>query len=625
LLLKDCLDIISFFNIDEISLLEGIQFFRFMKVEQNHYIFKDGDHSKNFYGILQGRVSIRHRKKEPEVKKWEEMETVSNNIREKISLMSQMTVLSDNIEDTSNQPNRKDSRESLKSNPGLLSFRRQVNSNLAKSTLQASFLRRMSEKMRVKISKIEEVEVEILNKGSSFGEINSLKNVPKRGSALALETCHLVVVDRANYERTALSKVLNKIDIEKKYIINATFPQLEKLAQHKLEEFYKCFDTIFLRRNQVVFYEQEQIDNVYIVFKGECSIKKDITKPYQPNKHLQQANYEFYEFNKTNSSEVKELVYRYANDELIKNKNVKSVLTLVKGNLAGVELSAGLKFYNHSLIVSSDQAVLLSVNKNKLIELRIGLLESFFNLFLENESLIEKNVSTFTHITEKMKINYRTGSYSILEYKDKKLKSEEENKVILYIDKLRNNKTKQINNRLDLRNSFLSQSFKPKPIHKKILSHDVLFVKNFPNVNLNLNLNVNVYKESDENIVQGSSLISKDSFIKSKLKTKLLIKEKNTSQQNTARTSVKTGARSSSNGRNYSESKNEKNYNHLTRNLGSSLFSKDFSVYAHKVKNFTKFTDEENKTILKYDSGNYNLPLLALDKTVKSKKMKSLF
>jgi CRP-like cAMP-binding protein len=589
-----------------------VEYFRYLKVEANKYIFQDGDYSKNFYGILRGRVSIRHRKKEPDVIKWEGMENTSNNIREKISLMSKMTILSLNYEEDSNKPNRKDSQESLKSNPQMLSFRRQVNSNLAKSSLQASFLGRMSEKMRKKIANIEEIEVEILNTCTSFGEINSLNNVPIRGSALAVETCHLVVLDRANFERTALSKMLNKIDMERKALINATFPILYHLAQHKLEEFYKCFDTVYLRRNQIVFNEQEPIENVYIVLKGECVIKKDIHKSYISYKNLHPKNYDNYQIKKDFSLHgVKEQVYSYADNELIKNKNVKSVLTLVKGNIAGVELSAGLQNYNHTLIVSSEQAVLLLVNKNKLIDLRIGLIESFFNLFIENESLIEKNVSALNQITDKMKINYRSASYSISEYKEKKFnksnKNEEENKVSKFIDQIRNNKIKNLSNRLDLKTSFLSNTF--KPIHKKIISHDGFSIKNF------------FKKETDQNLVNKlvvSDIKTNDSFIKSKFKKKLLIPEKNSSQQNTARTA----ARSNSNGGNHTESNNKRNNCHLTRNIDSILDNKDFSLFTNKIKNFSRFTDEENKIILKYDSGNYDLPLLAINNSADSKKMK---
>lgn len=539
MLIKECLKILNYFNADEFNLKEGAEYIKYLKVQPNNYIFRDGENSKSFYGIISGKVSIRHRKKDNDVKKWEDMEVVSKNLKDKINLSAKISLISSH----NHSPIRKESVQDFEDSSskdrksifsGLL---KEVNSTLAKSTMKAGFLRRMSNKMKEKISKIEEVEVAVYDSGTSFGEISCLNNVPKRGSSLALEECHLIIIDKNNFERTAIYKFINKIDLERKALINNTIPQINKMPSQKFQELYTKFQTIYLKRNQVLFKEGDFIKNIYIVFRGEFVILKDISKPYSTNKNLKQHNYDNI-FVKRSHLESNDQTSFIVDDEIIKNKNYKTVLKYTKGNITGCELSVGLEVYNHTLLVKSDLAVVVCINKYRLFELRNGIIESLYPIYQENENLIEKNVNSLQLLCEKMKINYRSASdcLTVNNPSDKKfIKQQEERdfKAAEFIENVQNYNFKKINNGLELKKYFLTKNYKPK--NNKIISQNLLNLKSYFSNYSDRESHLVERKTSQKNLTkfikenQGSTFYSRDNLFNKKNKIKIFITDKNSS------------------------------------------------------------------------------------------------
>ena len=285
--------------------------------------------------------------------------------------------------------------------------------------------------------------------GFHFGEFEIMNNRNNNYTAISLENCYLISIDKAIFIRYIQDKYI-KVGIEiKSYLMNNLKNYL-KMPYIKLERFIKSnIKILFFRKNDVLFKKGEETKYLYLIYNGEVNIKiKDFDKGEESSfisgkknvsiesiqKNAKNINYikMFKKSIKRDEESKKELKLEMA---LNKNK-YNTVATLSKGCLIGLEISTGINFFKYNYVCKSDFTSIFEINIGNLYfhlkELMIILIPYYFEL----DEKIRKQVDKITLLNYKIqpktfqKIRTRNRDKKYKKYFDS-LKIEENAKTLM--------------------------------------------------------------------------------------------------------------------------------------------------------------------------------------------------
>jgi len=294
---------------------------------------------------------------------------------------------------------------------------------------------KISLKKKVNDHKSHFVEKMVLNEGAHFGESDIIYNRKKKLSAFCLENCLIISVDKETFKEFFETKIIKR-DAEIKIMLKNFLMRYMTLPAIKIERFIQNnIETLFFRRNEVVYREGDINSYLYMVNDGEANLVQNLNKgeysyllkyqysneyikdmairidykgviksAYQKicdsnknagdayNKNLiQEKNRELNYYRKSFNRNRKpnEFDNNYNNeslklDLLLERLNLQIISNLKKGSLGGLEVCTGITKFKYSLITGSDFTSVFKIDLNQLegqhlTELLLNLLPSFID------------------------------------------------------------------------------------------------------------------------------------------------------------------------------------------------------------------------------------------------------
>ncbi len=254
----------EFFNfvklnkIDDVTLKNTLGFIRHVKVKKGQYIYKQGDHSDGMYGIMLGKITLLEYIKENSEKN--SYGTYKENILELFKISEDPAKIM-----------------FLNSRGGFRNLKAEENEkkNYGNSLLSTNFYKRLQENfLKEGGKKIELIE------GMCFGYSDLINHRRRSQSACAIEDSELFFIEKENFEFT-LYKSLMKADSERVVFIHNMLPIFNFLPKKKFDELVEeCVEYVIYKENEIIYEEGEKPEYIYLVYQGECCLKRDITKPY---------------------------------------------------------------------------------------------------------------------------------------------------------------------------------------------------------------------------------------------------------------------------------------------------------------------------------------------------------
>ena len=160
------------------------------------------------------------------------------------------------------------------------------------------------------IEKMNETEKFQITNGHCFGDWGLLANQPRSASGLAIEDTFVISFDKEKYLAT-FGKSVAKANGLKVDFMRSSVKMFKDLSAEKFREHFKKIYTHFYNRNDCVYQEKAFGNKVFLIYQGSFDLMK------------------------TNRNGLK-----------------SRVLTLEKGEMAGIELLTGNLEYKFSLYVA---------------------------------------------------------------------------------------------------------------------------------------------------------------------------------------------------------------------------------------------------------------------------------
>lgn len=250
-----------------------------------------------------------------------------------------------------------------------------------------------------------------LSSGMCFGEWALLYSTARTASALALEDTDLFSVNKETFN-TYFSKFMVKAENERRFFIFNKIPLFKRLHKSKFDEYYRKIVPLFFKRDDICYRENETTNSIYLLYQGECLLKKMETLSLNQE------------------------------DDNRSVRNSKTILKLDKGDIAGLEVTAGLNKFKHSLVAANDYTVLLKICLDDIQDHRDDVCKYLVHIYKERENIIEDSIKNHLLIKKKYKIHYRTVSTDLTRMNklnhDKEFREEVEQKRSHMIEKMIN-------------------------------------------------------------------------------------------------------------------------------------------------------------------------------------------
>lgn len=309
---------------------------------------------------------------------------------------------------------------------------------------------------RKKLLTGKEIEQFYIDKeGYYFGQWELTNNRYHKYTAVCKENCYLIFLPKDIFNKYIRDRILKtELDV-KKFLIN-NLKRFMTIPRIKLDRFIQSNVEIFCyKKNDIIFKREEETKYLYLIYKGEISILKDIgtgedisfiSKDDSVTIELMQK--------KANRINYKQIIQKnIIKDEESKNnlrleisldKNKFNVMTkLTKGSFIGLENTTGINYFKYTYACSSDFAMILEINienlDEHLKELMINLMPFFFEL--EEKILNQTNKITFLNYNLPRSVQQFKTRNKILKCSKyiESLKIEEDEKTFLrQINKINN-------------------------------------------------------------------------------------------------------------------------------------------------------------------------------------------
>ena len=431
--------------------------------------------------------------------------------------------------------------------------------------------------------------------GCFFGEWDIIYNRQRANIAYADEDTYLLVLEKKYFKEYFKHHILNS-ELEKKYFIKKRIPILNiKSIPLLIPEFYE--------KGDIIYTEYDSAFDFFIIYKGLGALK-----------YLKYA--------------------KSKNDILSNSDKMETLLIIDKGCIVGLECSKNdnekIINYENTFVILEPNTIIYRINLKKIDikkEEKIKLISFLNNLYKKQYNLIinSKQKKTNLKIIEKellskeIKINYIINDY----LRDSTLKKEKEKKeknnlninsinkftmkrksTIIFLEQNRRLTSEKKINSFKSNISIKSDSkCKLKKRYSKI-GHNIItpfIINNNANNKIDDDNPINKYKKSininmidlkRNNITRYSSVFLASEIDKNnkiKILRNTLSKPKNNIRKRR---------------KNYEKSE-KKSFDEIMLKF---IFKKDYK----RIKIFSNTSSEYKKSLLSYNSGNFDMPLLSL-------------
>ena len=299
---------------------------------------------------------------------------------------------------------------------------------------------------------IKEVEKYVLGEDNYFGEMDLIYDKKKQDSAYSMTDCHFLVLEKDVFKRFIEEKI-SKVELDKKIFLTSFFNNYTKMPNIKLERFItNNVQTLFFRRNEIIYKEGEDNIYLYIIFIGEANLIKNVNeeefsyfiKYNESIKNLQKKarhiNYPDTINLVQNNNEEEKNIEMVKLDLLLNRTKYNIVGNLVKGSVGGLEITTGIRKLKYSLISNSDFTCVLKVDLRTIDDYLNMLMINLLPIFIKLEKIIHERIKNIKLIDENI-LPYSCKRLKKKNIKIKFEKEEEENDKVYkrHIQKINDN------------------------------------------------------------------------------------------------------------------------------------------------------------------------------------------
>ena len=122
------------------------------------------------------------------------------------------------------------------------------------------------------------IEKFTLGEGSHFGEWDIIYERKKKTSAVCVEDCHIMSVDRETFKEYFEAK-LTKVEAEVKNMLKNFLMKYMTLPAIKIERFIQTnIETLFFKRNEVIYREGDNNTFLFMINNGEANLIQNFYK-----------------------------------------------------------------------------------------------------------------------------------------------------------------------------------------------------------------------------------------------------------------------------------------------------------------------------------------------------------
>ena len=225
-------------------------------VPKHKYLFREGDESDFFYGVIQGKISIR-KKIVPIDNKNEEFEKNNSN-QNGINDNNKQNVAQIEVDENNIRKTRERKRTRTRT-------RRQVK----------RFTENKKELDEEELALIRNQEEELFTRGEGycFGEWGLIYETVRSSSVYTLEDTYFFSID-AEGVKLSILKCLNKTESDRReFIINNLFP-FTHLKISMITELVRYVIPIQCHNERIIFKENTPADSIYLVYMGQFNLFK---------------------------------------------------------------------------------------------------------------------------------------------------------------------------------------------------------------------------------------------------------------------------------------------------------------------------------------------------------------
>ena len=265
-----------------------------------------------------------------------------------------------------------------------------------------------------KNSSIVDVEKFVLGPDNYFGEIDLIYDKKKSMSAFCKTECHLITISREKFKKF-LEEKISKIELEKKFYIINFFKKFSRIPSIRLEKYLlNNVQTLFFRRNKIIYNEGENNNSLYLIFRGEVVIINDIKR----------GEFSFLKNFNERISYIQKKAIGLNYVEIINNTNIKNkglikkekdnniynekelgelnllmdknkydiICRMTKGGIGGLELVTGINKFKYSLIANSDFTCVIKLELKNIDDYVTEFLINLIPLFVKMEKNIHERI-----------------------------------------------------------------------------------------------------------------------------------------------------------------------------------------------------------------------------------------
>ena len=342
---------------------EAFKNIQYIHVKKGEYLFNEGDEDKRFFVIIQGEISIR--KKDKYIK--QEDNPNENNFMSEVEARS-------------------------------IYFDKIV---MKKTNYFKKFIKK----------KLPESEIMRFTQGMCFGEWALLKCIKRTASACAITNCDLFYINEADFE--PLKKCIEKTESDKVSFLCKNVLTFGSMNYQKFSEYYRNIIPLNFFKGNTVYLEGSKADSLYILYKGECELKKNIK----------------------NVSNIDEFSV----------KTMTTVLKLSSGEVSGLETLYKKGHYEQSMIVSADYTFIFRIPLDSFKMIYKELYINYQSLYRDRSIYVNNFIERNMQLKDKMKINYRAFTQNKLYSINDRKVEELGNQQLKYLLKKKDEKKGKIN------------------------------------------------------------------------------------------------------------------------------------------------------------------------------------
>lgn len=200
------------------------------------------------------------------------------------------------------------------------------------------------------------------------------------------------MIDAKNFENS-FGKCILKSELEKKYFLLKNISGFQDISKNKFDAIYSTMQTKNLLKNEVVYYENDPAEYIYIIYQGLFKLKK-----------FEKDNNQIVEIGKNIDPT---------------NSKLHTVLSLDKGDFAGLEAlfitPTNKENYKYTLVANSDYNVAIALNLKFLDQdLKKKIFDNLKNMFQHKEDILNDIMNKHKQIKEKFKITYRETTLDLI-------------------------------------------------------------------------------------------------------------------------------------------------------------------------------------------------------------------